>query len=262
MDVIKQSCLGCHGKSSQIAPPFEKIYKVYKEKSASESEMEELFIKFLNNPTKENVLLSGAYKKYGSMPKINLSESETKDVSKYLAKGDYSKLYEKTAFKMPTDPMKIGSTIKKGIKSELGKNLLGAIKEKGTLGAIGFCHTKAIPITKTKMKELNASIKRATDKPRNPNNLATDEEMTYVKSFKKALSLGKKLKPFLVEKDDKYHYYAPIVTNQMCMQCHGNTKSAITKEVQDKIDSLYPHDKAKGYSPNEIRGIFSISWDK
>ena len=262
LESIKQTCLGCHEENSQIAPTFEEIYKFYKSKSKDERDLINRYLVFIKDPSESNVILKSAYKKYGAMPKTNLSEIELKEISRYLATGNYADLYKKFELKIPKDPFKKGKAILKATKSELGKNLLGAIKKKKTIGAVTFCQTKALPITQRKMKELNASIKRATDKPRNPNNLANTNELKYIKLFKQELAKGNMTKPILVKTETGFHFYSPIITNQMCLQCHGQEKEDLEEGVLNKIKSLYPNDMALGYTPNQVRGIFSISWDE
>ena len=45
----------------------------------------------------------------------------------------------------------------------------------------------------------------------------------------------------------------------MCLQCHGKQ---IKPEVSQQIMKLYPKDLAIGYSESEVRGIWSITFDK
>ncbi len=260
VDLVKQSCVSCHGKNSDIAPTFEKVLKAYSAQSKSKRKLMGMYSDFISDPSVKNVVLKGAYKEYGPMPKINLSKTEVKKISHYLAMGDYSSLYEKVKLGLPKDPFAKGKVILKATKSELGRNLLEAIKKRKTVGAVDFCSTKAIPITEQKMKELKSSIKRATDKPRNPKNLASSDELKYIQLFKKKLIKGESLIPVLVKKENVYHFYSPIVTNQMCMQCHGREGSEVKPEVLSKIKKLYPDDQATGYGTNEVRGVFSIRW--
>nr|WP_321540500.1 DUF6132 family protein [Flavobacterium piscinae] len=60
-------------------------------------------------------------------------------------------------------------------------------------------------------------------------------------------------------KKDKVQFYYPIETNTMCLQCHGKQ---IKPEVQRQILKLYPNDLAFGYGENEVRGIWSITFEK
>ena len=56
--------------------------------------------------------------------------------------------------------------------------------------------------------------------------------------------------------------YYPIITNDMCLQCHGKMGSTMTQQTYTKIKSVYAEDKAIGYSENELRGIWVVEMDK
>ena len=49
----------------------------------------------------------------------------------------------------------------------------------------------------------------------------------------------------------------PIGTKPMCLTCHGDSKQ-IPQSVQARLDSVYPLDKAVGYSAGDLRGAVSI----
>ena len=258
-EVIQQSCLGCHA-NTDVAPSFDVIQRGYKNNSSNNQELVSNYIKFLKDPSDENAILKDAVKKYGIMPKVNLSEQELKEVASYLANGNYSSISKNPSLRLPKNPMKKGKMIAKMTKMELGKNLIQRIKQEGTLGAVTFCNLNALSITNKKMKDLNAKIKRATDKPRNPSNLASSTELKYINLFKEQLKY-KTVKPVIVKTQNIYHFYAPIITNRMCLQCHGRKGADINDKTYSKIKSLYPNDLAINYESNEIRGVFSISWE-
>lgn len=153
----------------------------------------------------------------------------------------------------------IGLDYALGTKKVLGKNLMEAIQQKGTMEALTFCNIQAIPLTDSMSTQFNATIKRVSDKNRNPNNKANEEELNYITQFKKDLVDKKDIKPVALEKGDKIQFYYPIETNTMCLQCHGKQ---IKPEVQRQILKLYPKDLAIGYDENEVRGIWSITFTK
>ena len=62
-------------------------------------------------------------------------------------------------------------------QSQLGKNLIAAIQRGGTEEAIPFCSIKAIPLTDSMAVAAKAKIQRVTDRPRNPLNSASEEEI-------------------------------------------------------------------------------------
>ena len=147
-------------------------------------------------------------------------------------------------------------------KGVLGKNLMNAINTQGTEKAIEFCSTKAIVLTDSMSIAFNASIKRVSDKPRNPINMANDNETAFINELKQKISKGEKMTPKFTESDGKITGYFPIETNAMCLQCHGSKDLEIKPNVLKKIAQLYPKDQATGYKENQIRGIFVVTQNK
>lgn len=147
-------------------------------------------------------------------------------------------------------------------KSVLGKNLLQAINSKGTAGALSFCNIQAIPLTDSMAVLLDASVKRVSDKNRNPNNKANASELEYIRQSKVALAKGMEIEPKLITTANGYTGYYPILTNKMCMQCHGEKGSDISTEVSNKIKALYPADLATGYGVDQLRGIWVVEMKK
>lgn len=167
--------------------------------------------------------------------------------------------------KETSQPLKAETTAKIGLEYAqatqqlLGQNLNKAIEEKGVLHALEFCNEQALPLTQKMEKEHNAVIKRVSDRNRNPGNTANNEELYYIESFRKQIAEGEDPEPVLVSSEGKTRFYYPIITNKMCLQCHGKPEE-MQPEVLQKIKLLYPRDKALGYSENEVRGIWSIQY--
>ena len=137
----------------------------------------------------------------------------------------------------------------------LGSQLKQKIAEGGPENALEFCNINAIPLTDSISKKYKVTIKRVSDQYWNPDNAANPSELAVITTYKAMLAAGKMPKGFL--KDG--HYYSPIVTNSMCLQCHGTPGKEMTEQTHKKIKSLYPQDKATGYGVDELRGIFSIA---
>lgn len=155
----------------------------------------------------------------------------------------------------------IGMNIALSTKGQLGKNLIGTIQKEGTINALKFCNIKAYPLTDSMSVAFNAKIKRVSDRPRNTDNAANETELNHIKTFKNKLENGEKIEPIIEKKVNSVHFYAPITTDQLCLQCHGNIGTDIKLNVLKAIDSLYPNDMAKGYALNQVRGIWSIEMD-
>ncbi|MBT8393847.1 MAG: DUF3365 domain-containing protein, partial [Bacteroidia bacterium] len=108
----------------------------------------------------------------------------------------------------------------------------------------------------------NANIKRASDKPRNPKNKANTIELEYINVFKDLLKEEKEIEPIVVTQGNQQQFYYPIVTNSMCLQCHGENGNQLKTETYQNIKDLYPKDLATGYDVNQVRGIWSITFNK
>lgn len=152
-----------------------------------------------------------------------------------------------------------GKTIAKAAFKELSSNLITQMKAGGVTQAIPFCNTKAMPLTNKVSEAHNVTIKRTSDKYRNELNKPTERELEIIKSFKKLNTEKKEIKPVVeIGKDAKKHFYAPIKIKQKCLGCHG--------QVNPKVDSIisihYPKDLAKDYKEGDLRGIWSITFNK
>lgn len=155
---------------------------------------------------------------------------------------------------------KIGKEYALETQKLLGKNLVGAIQKKGVLGALDFCNVQAIPLTDSIAKKHGTIIKRVSDRPRNIKNKANSVELAQIEHFKKRLEQEKEVEPVVISEGNKNKFYYPIITNAMCLQCHGTPNEEIAPATLSKLEGLYPDDKAIGYGPNEVRGIWSITF--
>lgn len=135
-------------------------------------------------------------------------------------------------------------------------NVAGALKKGGTEYAVEFCNDKAMPITDSLSKQYQVSISRITNQTRNSsNNLKTETDKAVFKSFENNPSLIDSL----VLEGENYAYYKRINTAlPTCIKCHGNPESDIEPATYTKIKTLYPNDKATGYSMDELRGLWKI----
>lgn len=139
-------------------------------------------------------------------------------------------------------------------KKLLMKNVSQQIEKGGAETAMDYCNIEAMPLTKSMSEKHGLEISRVSDKMRNPKNFANAEELKLIEQYKAQILAGNELKPTRTET----HYYEPLVTNTMCLQCHGEPGRNIQPKVSAKITQLYPKDLAKGYKENEIRGLIRI----
>lgn len=159
-------------------------------------------------------------------------------------------------------PLEKGKEMALKTKAELGRTLMASIQEKGAAGAVEFCSTRALHITDSMSTLLGARIKRVAEYNRNPFNKSTADELAYIQKVKAALAAKENPKPQLIENSDRITGYYPILTESLCLQCHGDKKTEITPATLAKINQLYPNDKATGFKLNELRGIWVVEMKK
>lgn len=159
-----------------------------------------------------------------------------------------------------TDQSLLGKKYASASKAALGKKLMSAIAKNGPEGAVKFCNANALQITDSLSLAYGAKIRRVTDKPRNPLNQANKKELMHIADFKEKLVSGDEMSPIMDLVDGQVNFYSPIITNAMCLQCHGKPEAQIAAPTLSKLDKLYPKDMAREYQENEVRGIWAISF--
>lgn len=281
---LEQQCFVCHNPKAsfdnRIAPPFIAIKAHYIKANTTKEDFIQAFVNFVQNPTDEKAKLKGAIKRFGLMPKQAFKTADLEQMAAYIY--DY-KIDEPTWFKTHWEEKgkppyintgkitevnkqsktkaEIGLEYALGIKKVLGKHLMGTIQKSGTHAALSFCNENAYALTDSMAVKYNATIKRVSDQPRNNKNTANKDELLIIKAYKDKLSQQKDLESIIVDNDEGTQFYYPIKTNTMCLQCHGVPQKDIKPVVLTKLLSLYPDDKAQNYKENQIRGIWSITFN-
>jgi len=277
--LLASNCYNCHSPTAKennlLAPPMVAVKKFYEKKYDNKEDFIDAIVGFVKNPTTENALMKTAVKRFGLMAAMGFDEEQLQKMASHIYEGDlpqpdwfeehYKEMHENGKIHAETteekSPLAIGKEIAIQSKLALGKNLMQAINERGVAGAVEFCNTAAIPITDSMAQMHNTSIKRVSDKNRNPDNKANQSELLYIKNAKKELAEKADIKPQIKEENGKWVGYYPILTNAACLKCHGSSEE-IDKTALAKIEQLYPEDKATGYKENELRGIWVIEMEK
>jgi cytochrome c553 len=268
--MLSRQCYTCHNpdfpSESRIAPSIAEIKKTYLEHFQDKEEFIKQMVQFVNAPTIEKGKMPEAINQYNLMPVLGFSEKDVAHIAAFLyeASDDVStwKVGDGQEENITMDPVEVGRQMALSTKSQLGSNLMGAIKSKGTEGALTFCNVAAMPLTDSMSQVHQAVITRVSDKPRNPDNQANETELAHIAYFKAQVSKGQKVVPIVEEQEGQVHFYMPIMTNNMCLQCHGEINTQIQPTTIARLDELYPEDKARGYGPDQVRGIWSIAWQQ
>jgi hypothetical protein len=157
--------------------------------------------------------------------------------------------------------MSWGDSISAEAQQQLISNLQKAIEEKGVPGAVEYCNVQALPILEEVGSKYQVSIRRASNRYRNPGDQPTEEEKALLDAYEYNAENGIKSDPNIqkFENGEVFLYTKPIVIpSGMCLACHGDPAKEISKETQLKLSQLYPNDKATGHKEGDLRGIWSI----
>lgn len=143
---------------------------------------------------------------------------------------------------------------------QLSATLAEAIAKDGPAKALSVCSERAPQITAEVSKSHGVTLRRASDKPRNPKNKPTVFEQAFLTAFAKALAAQEAPKPqTLTNPDGSISYFAPIVLgNPLCLKCHGSPEKDIAAETLTAIRTSYPDDKATGYQLGQLRGLWHV----
>lgn len=149
----------------------------------------------------------------------------------------------------------------KALGSELKSILQASMKASGPVDSISVCNIEAPQISNNISKAKGMSVARTSLKYRNQENKPDDWEKSVLEQFEQRKAKGEDVKTMefseLTEDKGKkvFRYMKAIPTAEVCLKCHGNN---VAQPIANKINSLYPDDKATGYNLGDIRGAFSI----
>lgn len=143
-------------------------------------------------------------------------------------------------------------------QKELKSELVAAMNLGGPVNAISVCQVRAPEIAAGFSNEF-WSIRRVTDKNRNPDNLATEHELEILGSFADTAATGPAHYYEWVDSADTrtFCFYMPIRVMPLCINCHG-AEADIDDATRATLSELYPDDKAVGYKAGDLRGMFVV----
>ena len=143
----------------------------------------------------------------------------------------------------------LGTTLKSQLQVHIKSDKTG-------LSAIGFCSAQAEEITKEVNKKLPtyASVRRTALKIRNDHNKPDKLDIKIMKAYETNIANNTFLLNDIkvIKKDDTTRIYKPLLTQGVCLKCHG---SNINQEIQQVITTNYPNDKAVNFIEGSLRGV-------
>lgn len=167
-----------------------------------------------------------------------------------------------TSRELPIDSAAViseGQQITQAAFQTLGSNLKQALQEGGVEHALQFCSVEAIPLTDSLSMQYGIELRRASHRPRNPDNRADSLELVSIQQYLQQIRDGSELKPLVYKDPAGISFHAPIrIPGELCLNCHGNPGTEITEESMAIIQQNYPADQATGFALGDLRGIWSI----
>lgn len=157
--------------------------------------------------------------------------------------------------------MQWGDEISQEAQQALISALQEAIAGKGVEGAIEFCNIEALPITQETADKYQIKVKRVSLKTRNPHNNPDENELQVLEAYAYNVENNIETRPNVqkIGGGETLLYTKAIqIPSGLCLNCHGEPGKDIHEETLNKINELYPDDKATGYKVGDLRGMWSL----
>lgn len=161
-----------------------------------------------------------------------------------------------------TSPPEQARAAVQAFSTALKGELVAAMQAGGPIAAIEVCHDKAPGIAEAVSLEQDMQLSRVSLKNRNPGNAPNDWQAAVLVDFQQRVDSGEDAAGLswqeTVETADgsEYRFMKAIPTGAVCLACHG---ASLAPEVAERIETLYPGDKATGFSEGDLRGAFVVT---
>lgn len=160
-----------------------------------------------------------------------------------------------------------GKAVAKRATERLVGTLMGEvqrnIKERGLAATVSHCATRAQEISTLVGAEEGVTIRRVTEKTRNPVDAPDTYERRILAQFADMAAEGR-IDPSTVHAEvlsmegrNVLRFLKPIMIGKTCLGCHGDAGS-IPADVAQALRTHYPSDLATGYREGELRGAVSV----
>ena len=154
-----------------------------------------------------------------------------------------------------------GKQVIQSFFGDLKGELVKGMKEGGPVHTIDVCSKVAPNLAEAHSQMSGWQVARTSLKPRNPKNAPDAWETQVLKEFETRKAAGedptKLVHTEIVEEQGHkiFRMMKAIPTAEVCTKCHG---VELQEPVVQKLDELYPGDKARGFSVGDLRGAFTL----
>lgn len=147
-----------------------------------------------------------------------------------------------------------GAELLQPFKSELQRALQEGMAE-GPVAAIDACRLKA-PAIAADQAHNGIVVGRSSHRLRNPDNAPAPWMEPVLAEY--LSDPGRRVPRALVLSANRRAYVEPIITQPLCLTCHG---AEVTADVRDALARDYPQDAATGFKAGDLRGIYWVTFD-
>jgi hypothetical protein len=156
----------------------------------------------------------------------------------------------------------------RALATQLVQKLGAALKQEMAAGgpaqAVTVCRDLAPALAGQLSRQSGARVARVSLKTRNPLLGQPDAwEQEALLAFERRLVAGEKaetLEHFEIVDEPQgrsLRYVKALPVQPLCLACHG-AADAIAEPVRAQLAAEYPHDRATGYAPGQIRGAVTV----
>jgi hypothetical protein len=143
------------------------------------------------------------------------------------------------------------TTLLEPFKQALQQSLVQGLA-RGPVAAVESCHVEAAGLARAHAQD-GILMGRSSHRLRNPKNAAPDWVQPILDRY---VSEPLDRRPSTVSlRDGRSGYVEPILLKPLCVTCHGET---LAPALAERIAELYPEDRATGFRPGELRGVFWV----
>ena len=156
----------------------------------------------------------------------------------------------------------LGDSLSQHAQMQLGGQLKAALGRGGVAEAIPYCNVTALPLMDSLGSAYGVSLRRTALKVRNPADEPTPPERDHLEKYSQMLKQGEEMVPQVEAlPNGQLLYSKPIITQGMCLNCHGTVGESMKPEDYALIQEHYPADSATGFAMGDLRGMWSITFD-
>jgi hypothetical protein len=169
-----------------------------------------------------------------------------------------------TSFELTNDSetLEMGQELSAISFTKMSAVLKSKMETGGVHEAIFFCNKSAFPMVDSISIANGAVIKRVSLKYRSPVNQPDSLEAVVLNNYNQSIANSQEITPLVYSNDYENRFFSPIKTKTLCLPCHGTPGEDMEEADYEFILEKYPNDLAINYNPNELRGMWSITFNK